>query len=138
MRQNVGKWERLASLAAGAGLLYFMRHRMRGRTLMRMLGGALLFRGASGYCPISAAAGYSTAGTTDTREALGGSRGAHVRETIVIDRPVAEVFEHWRNLENLPRFMRHLEQVRMFADGRSHWIARGPAGMRVEWDAETI
>src|SRR5581483_2154048 len=42
----------------------------------------------------------------------------------------------WRNLENLPKFMHHLESVRSTGHRRSHWVARGPAGLRICWDAE--
>ncbi|HWI14268.1 MAG TPA: SRPBCC family protein, partial [Burkholderiales bacterium] len=33
-------------------------------------------------------------------------------------------------------FMHHLESVQVLDEQRSHWIAKGPAGKRVEWDAE--
>jgi len=51
---------------------------------------------------------------------------------------VEEAYEMWRNFENLPRFMRHLESVTTTGDRRSHWVAKAPAGKRVEWDAETV
>jgi uncharacterized membrane protein len=75
---------------------------------------------------------------SNTRRQLGGKRGIHVEHSIIINRPVAEVFRFWRNFENLPKFMTHLEQVVMRDGGISHWVARGPAGMRVEWDARII
>jgi uncharacterized membrane protein len=61
-----------------------------------------------------------------------------VRESIRLELPLAEVYRFWRRLDNLPRFMSHLERVTELGDGRSHWVAKGPAGMRVEWDAEII
>jgi uncharacterized membrane protein len=70
--------------------------------------------------------------------------GAHdrglirVRRAITIGKPVKEVFAYWRDLANLPRFMRHLESVTVTGEKTSHWIARGPAGKTVEWDAEII
>lgn len=64
--------------------------------------------------------------------------GIRVDETIVVDRPVALVYAFWRRLENLPAFMSHLISVRMTGDRTSHWVARGPAGSRIEWDAELI
>ena len=51
---------------------------------------------------------------------------------------VADVYRFWRRLENLPRFMTHLNRVTETPDGKSHWVARGPAGLAVEWDAEII
>lgn len=65
-------------------------------------------------------------------------RSIPVEQAITIWRQPAEVFAFWRNLENLPRFMNHLESVRVTADARSHWVARGPAGRTVEWDAEIV
>jgi uncharacterized membrane protein len=59
------------------------------------------------------------------------------KRSITVWRPVEEVYEFWRNFENFPRFMRHLESVRVTGDRRSHWVAKAPAGKAVEWDAET-
>lgn len=53
-----------------------------------------------------------------------------------IRKPVPDVFAFWRDLENLPAFMAHLEQVRATGDRTSHWSASAPFGKDVEWDAE--
>ena len=45
------------------------------------------------------------------------------------------MYAFWRRFENLPRFMRHLDEVKELGDGRSRWTAVGPGGMRVTWDA---
>jgi uncharacterized membrane protein len=60
----------------------------------------------------------------------------HVTKTTTINKPVAEVYRFWRDFENMPRFMSHLESVRVTGDKHSHWKAKAPAGMTVEWDAE--
>lgn len=62
----------------------------------------------------------------------------HVQRSISVDRPVEELFQFWRNLENLPRFMRHLRSVTKTSDRYSHWVARAPIGTSVEWDAEIL
>ena len=62
--------------------------------------------------------------------------GVRVEETVSILRPREELYTFWRNFENLPRFMRHLESVRNLDGNRSHWVARDPLCVRVEWDAE--
>ena len=67
---------------------------------------------------------------------LGRGEGLRVEQTVRIARPAEELYRFWRNLENLPRFMDHLESVRVLDERRSHWVARGPVGSRVEWDAE--
>jgi uncharacterized membrane protein len=65
-------------------------------------------------------------------------RGVHVRQQITVRHSPQEVYGFWRNFENLPRFMAHLESVRVIDDRRSHWTAKAPAGAKVEWDAEIV
>jgi uncharacterized membrane protein len=59
-----------------------------------------------------------------------------VRKSVTVNRPVEEAYAFWRDLENLPRFMRHLESVRVLDERRSTWRAWAPGGTTVEWDAE--
>jgi uncharacterized membrane protein len=61
-----------------------------------------------------------------------------VHEAIRLERPLPEIYRFWRDLENLPRFMTHLESVQDLGNGRSRWVAKGPAGVKVEWEAEII
>ena len=61
-----------------------------------------------------------------------------VAHVTTVSRPVEDVYQFWKNFENFPRFMRHLESVEVTGDRRSRWCATGPAGTRVEWDAETV
>jgi uncharacterized membrane protein len=75
---------------------------------------------------------------SDTRRQLGGRRGIHVEESVTINKPVSEIYRFWRNFENLPQFMKHLESVAVREGGVSRWVARGPAGLKVEWDARVI
>lgn len=108
---------------------------------------ALLYRGATGRNPIYDAMrdrrrrrGIAAVADrySDTRQRLGGRRGIHVEESVILNKPIAEVYRFWRNFENLPQFMKHLDQVAMREEGISHWVAKGPAGTRVEWDARII
>jgi uncharacterized membrane protein len=62
----------------------------------------------------------------------------HVTKAIVVARPRYEVYAFWRDFENLPRFMHHLESVRNIDGGRTHWVAKSIAGRTVEWDAELV
>jgi uncharacterized membrane protein len=66
------------------------------------------------------------------------ARAIEVNKSLTIRRPVQEVYAFWRDFQNLPRFMNHLESVEVVDDRRSHWKARGPAGQTVEWDAEIV
>ena len=62
----------------------------------------------------------------------------NVKRAVTIRRSREELYAFWRHFENLPRFMYHLEQVRVLGSGRSHWTAKAPAGTTVEWDAEIV
>ena len=62
--------------------------------------------------------------------------GVPVERVVTISRSPEECYSFWRKLENLPRFMQHLEAVHVADDKRSHWVAKAPAGTKVEWDAE--
>ncbi|MGE5539120.1 MAG: SRPBCC family protein [Gemmatimonas sp.] len=65
-----------------------------------------------------------------------GERGVHVVKVVTVDRPAADLYGYWRNLENLPRIMSYLESVESTGGNRSHWCAKGPLGSRLEWDSE--
>lgn len=65
-------------------------------------------------------------------------RSVQVTKTVTVNRSPRDVYRFWRDLQNLPRFMSHLEEVRVISDRRSHWRAKGPAGTAVAWDAEII
>jgi uncharacterized membrane protein len=74
-----------------------------------------------------------------SRGGPGSARGIRVKRAVTINRPVSQVYTHWRNFENLPQFLTHLESVKVLEDGRrSHWVAIGAGGLRVEWDAEMV
>lgn len=138
MNRNISNWERWASIAAGVGLFLLPRER-RGATATaaRLFGAGLVFRGATGHCPVYQKANINR-GASDTRRALGGSAGVNVTHQVTINRPISEVYEFWHDLENLAGVMTHLESVQVTGHNRSHWKARGPGGTSVSWDAETI
>lgn len=62
--------------------------------------------------------------------------GIRVEKSVIISRTPGELYRFWRNFENLPRIMNHLEEVRVLSPARSHWVAKALAGITVEWDAE--
>ena len=75
---------------------------------------------------------------TTPRRSGHASRAVQVERVVTINRSVHEVYDFWRRFENFPTFMRHLESVERLDDRRSRWRAKAPAGMTVEWDAETV
>ena len=131
---NVAQNERLASLAAGAALLGYAWKRRS--AALGLLSGGLLVRGATGFCPAYAAIGVAR--TTDTRDALAGSRGIHIREAITIDAPADELYRYWRQLERLPEVMPHLALVQQLDGKRSKWTAKAFDQVPVTWEAEII
>jgi uncharacterized membrane protein len=137
MRRNVNNWERVASLVFGAGLVALGMRSRRWRGIATSSGVGLIGRGLTGYCPVNQAVGRGRT-LDDTRSSLSGNRGVNVEESVTIARRPEEVFEFWRDLSNLPRFLSHLERVDILDGRRSHWVVQGPAGMHVEWDAELI
>jgi uncharacterized membrane protein len=158
MRVNVSRVERWLSMVAGGALAaYGLKRRAAPGGAAAIAGAALLYRGATGHCDLYQVLGVNRAyrrangnasrgeGTgliadegSNTRAKLGGHRGIHVEESVTINRPLSELYRFWRDFENLPQFMKHLESVSMREEGISHWVATGPAGMRVEWDARII
>jgi uncharacterized membrane protein len=125
-------------LAFGSGALLLLvgasRRSMAG-ALLAASSAPLLYRGVTGQWPDLA---NSFSRPDNTKVALGGERGVHVRESIRLEVPLADVYGFWRRLENLPRFMTHLDRVSEGSGGHSHWVAVGPAELAVEWDAEII
>jgi uncharacterized membrane protein len=138
--RNMSDAEKWLSIAAGTGLaLYGVSRRRSSGWALVAFGGMLIERGVTGHCRTYEALGINTAGTgDDTRRALGGSGGTLVEESVTINRPIEELYRFWRNLENLPQFMHHLESVERVTDTLSRWRAKGPGGKTIEWNAEII
>lgn len=142
---NVGSNERAVSLAAGAALsLLGLSRRSLPGLLVAGVGGAMIYRGATGHCHAYEAMGLNTADEAQqwdarqsTEERLN-ERGIHVEQAFLINRSPEELYRFWRNFENLPSIMTHLKSVQVTGDRRSHWVASAPAaaGGTVEWDAE--
>src|SRR5262249_18449584 len=70
-------------------------------------------------------------------DGVGAGGSIRTGKSVHVNRSPEEVYHFWRNFQNFPRFMFHLESVQITGDKRSHWVAKAPAGATVEWDAET-
>jgi uncharacterized membrane protein len=126
---NIGYNERMAGAIGGPLLaLYGLTRGTPAGLVLAAGGGYLFYRSLTGHCPI-----YQSIGITTAR---GADEPVHAEKSVIINRPAEDLYSFWRNFAQLPRFMKHLEAVRVNGDRRSHWVARGPAGTRVEWDAE--
>jgi uncharacterized membrane protein len=73
-----------------------------------------------------------------TMPALRNGRGFRVERTATVLRSPEELYAEWRDLGIWPKLVPHLESVTQTGGNRSHWVARGPGGMPVEWDAELV
>ena len=125
---NVPRWERIASVIAGAGLAGLGASRFVAKdrgiasgSLLAALGGALLVRGATGRCGV-----YRMRAV---------KKGVEVRRSVTIQCSPQEVYELWRDLRNLPRFMEHVKSVEVLSSTLSRWrVEEGPKVL--EWEAE--
>lgn len=137
-RINVGDVERIASLLAGGGLLWSAVKRPSWTGgLLAMLGGGLIHRAVTGHCNLYDALGVDTV-EHPAATAIPAQQGEKIEQRILIRRPVSEVYDAWADLERLPQIMGHLVSVEQTGEGRSHWVAKGPIGSQIAWDAEEI
>jgi uncharacterized membrane protein len=58
-----------------------------------------------------------------------------IGRSVTIDRPRRELYDFWRNFNNLSHFMHSIKGVTITDATRSHWIVDAPAGKTVEWDS---
>ena len=132
---NVGQTERMVSVGLGAfllssGLNNLTSHPIRG-LVRTIIGGALLYRGVSGNCPM-----YSALGKT---KGVSHTQAINIRTGLIVNKPKDEVYAFWRKLENLPLFMKHLASVTEIDSKHSHWEADIPGGIgRIKWNAEIV
>ena len=141
---NVNDVERVASVAAGGALAaYALKQRGLPGLLAGMVGGLLVERGVTGHCRVYEAAGLNTADEGEPVKQHGASAVLDASAARRVDRVVtvqgktpAELYAFWRDFENLPRIMKHLESVEVLDDRRSRWTVKAPAGRTVEWEAE--
>jgi uncharacterized membrane protein len=120
----------MASALAGAAAILFGLTRGRKGLGLAAFGSYLVYRGVSGNC-----LGYRALGKSTRHER---TEGVLVDKSVTIDVTPEKLYKFWIDFENLPRFMDHLEAVWMIGDHRYRWVARAPAGMSVEWDADVI
>lgn len=141
--QNVGETERLLSLVGGGLLsLYGLEQTLRMNPieglLFGALGGSLVYRALTGNCQMYRALGVSSNRDEHPATGVPAQYGVKVEKSVTVHRSAGELYNHWRKLENLPKIMRHLTSVTQTDGRRSRWVAQGPLGVQVEWEAEMI
>jgi uncharacterized membrane protein len=128
---SIGEGERALSAIAGSLLLYFVAKRHRIDSLLVAGGGYLLYRAVSGHCPL----------TSLFRGASSPEHGSNlnVRSQVVVNKPRAEVYAFWRNMENLPLFMKHIDHIDVIDRMTSAWKLHLPFGMGdVRWESKIV
>jgi len=128
-RKRRQRWSPTAQVAAaGSGALlflygWFLRGGVTGK-LLGLAGSALALRG--------------TVNRPVPELVRKPARGVMVQKSIVVQRPIHEVFELWARFDNFPQFMEHVREIEIEIGGRkSRWTVDGPAGTKVEFEAET-
>jgi uncharacterized membrane protein len=130
---NLNWPERYISIAAGVKLSFSgISHLFKSpfASLLKLgAGGYLVNRGITGHCEL-----YSQIGkhTTDPMN-------ISIKSSFTVNKPRRMVYDFWRKLDNLPKFMNHLESVDVLDGERSHWVLKLPTGVaNVSWDAEIV
>ncbi|NMH27366.1 SRPBCC family protein [Flavobacterium silvaticum] len=130
LKVNISTVERVAMIAAGGYLLYKALSSKKKSIPKAIAGGAMLVRGAGGYCPMYDA--------MDNNPKLSG-KNINIDSNFTVHKPAMEVYRNWRDLKNLPEFIKHLSEVREINRIESEWTANGPAGIgKITWKAHIL
>jgi uncharacterized membrane protein len=121
--------ERWASIIGGSAmvLMGLQKRSLRG-VLTAIAGGSLAYHGAKADKSLTEKVG----------DAVGVNKSIKVEKTVTINKSAEELYTYWRDFENFPNFMKHVESVKVIDIRRSHWVAKAPLGQTVEWDADIV
>lgn len=145
---NISTTERIVSGVAGGALIALGAKRGDALgVIISIVGGGLALRGATGHCQVYDAMGKTAADKSQIKKLSANSKKKsftnrslagkiHVKKSVTINNSPAEIYQFWRNFENLPKFMTHLESVTVTGEKTSFWKAKAPFGTTVEWGAE--
>jgi uncharacterized membrane protein len=111
--RNLPRWGAL--LGGGALAVYGISRRSKSGAALAAAGGLLVYGGSR---------------ISSQPEEI------HAESSFTVNVSLEEAYRFWLDLENLPRFMSHLQSVHKIDDNRSEWIARGPMQLRIHWNAE--
>ena len=134
---NLGLAARWASILGGVSIISYgmKKGSTAGKILAFTFGGDLVYGGTTGHSPLLNALGLRLGGTRLGKSvSIPYQQGIRVDADITIAKSPEEVYSFWRNLENLPRFMRHLHRVTVTDGNRSHWVADCMAPKEISWE----
>jgi uncharacterized membrane protein len=139
--KNVGNPERVVSTLAGGSLIaYGIKRKDWLGALLGLVGGGLALRGATGHCQVYDALDFDTNGESLLEKGKAKAKDwfeqkVEVVKSVTINKSADELYNFWRNFENLPKFMNHLESVKVLDDKKSEWTAKAPLGYEAHWGA---
>ena len=127
---NMGTAERWISVALGVEFLYrgLKKHKISALP-GAVLGGGLIYRGVKQYCPLYNAMGVD-------RSSAARKRGPDAVSSVLVARPPAELYRFWRDVQNAPRFMSHVSNVRPIDATHSEWTMTLPGGHSFKYIGE--
>ena len=139
---NMGNPERIVSAVSGGAMIaYGIKRKDWLGALLGVVGGAFAIRGATGHCQLYDALDVDTSekslfvrGKEKAKSWL--ETTTEVTKSVTINKPAAELYKFWRDFENLPKFMNHLESVKVINQKKSEWTAKAPLGYEVTWEAQ--
>ncbi len=139
--KNVSNAERVVSTLAGGSLIaYGIKRKDWLGALLGVVGGGLAMRGATGHCQVYDALNFDTnrnslleKGKVKAKDWF--EQKTEVVKSVTINKSADELYKFWRDFENLPEFMNHLESVRVLDDKKSEWTAKAPLGYKAHWGA---
>ena len=139
---NLGNSERIVSAVGGGALMaYGIKRKDWLGALLGLVGGGLALRGATGHCQVYDALDVNT--NEKSLLARGKEKAkswldttTEVTKSVTINKSAEELYKFWRDFENLPKFMNHLESVKVINEKKSEWKAKAPLGYEVTWEAQ--
>jgi uncharacterized membrane protein len=136
---NVGALDRVISALAGVGVVaYSLLNAVKRpwRAAFALAGAPLLARALRGRSRLYDLLGVSTVHDRPPQRGTQPELSRYVEASETIQVEPQDLYDFWKQLDNLPRFMEHLQRVTPLPGGGWHWVAAAPAGGDVEWDAD--
>ena len=132
-RINVSNAERWVSIAGGV-LLTYAGVKDKDPKFFSLLGPAtyLFFRGVTGFCPLKNLLKKNSVNQDK-------DISVSIFQKVTINKPVEEVYEFWKNFENLPTVMEHVFEIKQVEGRTSRWKVKIPMmNMEFSWDAVMV
>lgn len=134
--KTISTVERTVSVIGGAYLLYNALQKEKKSFLQIAAAGFMIYRGVKGFVNT---ANVTNSGRLFSMPAKPKDANINIHARLIVKRPVADVYNFWRHLGNLPLFMEHLDSVTVLSDSLSEWKVKIPAlGNTLNWKAEIV